>query len=174
MPPKGGDYFPLTYGDFDRTSPRWSPDGNRIAFISNETGDTTLWLFHWFGGKLEQIETEKLVYKRPMGKLRVKIVDDGSGGVTAARVHLNASDGRSYAPQESWLRVDWIMYDHMDEKEYHYFHTGRRVRDRPAAGQDDAGCRQGVRVLSRRSGSDGSRRPPRGGHHPPQAARQGT
>ena len=58
MPPKGGDYFPLTYGDFDRTSPRWSPDGNRIAFISNETGDTTLWLFHWFGGKLEQIETK--------------------------------------------------------------------------------------------------------------------
>jgi hypothetical protein len=122
MPPKGGDYFPLTYGDFDRTSPRWSPDGNRIAFISNETGDTTLWLFHWFGGKLEQLKTETLVYKRPMGKLRVKILDD-KGKVTAARVHLNAADGRSYAPQESWLRVDWIMYDHMDEEEYHYFHT---------------------------------------------------
>ncbi len=122
MPPKGGDAFPLTYGEFDRTSPRWSPDGNRIAFISNETGDTTLWLFHWFGGKLEQIKTEKLVYKRPMGKLRVKIIDD-TGKVTAARVHLNAADGRSYAPQESWLRVDWIMYDHMDKEEYHYFHT---------------------------------------------------
>ena len=123
MPPKGGDAFPLTYGDFDRTSPRWSPDGSRIAFISNETGDTTLWLFHWFGGKLERIKTEKLVYKRPMGKLRVKIVDAGTGKVTAARVHLTAADKRSYAPQESWLRVDWIMYDHMDEEEYHYFHT---------------------------------------------------
>ena len=123
MPPKGGDAFPLTYGDFDRTSPRWSPEGNRIAFISNETGDTTLWLFHWFGGKLEQIKTDKLVYKRPMGKLRVKIVDAETGATTAARVHLNAADGRSYAPQESWLRVDWIMYDHVDDEEYHYFHT---------------------------------------------------
>ena len=123
MPPKGGDAFPLTYGDFDRTSPRWSPDGDRIAFISNETGDTTLWLFHWFGGKLEQIRTEKLVYKRPMGTLRVKIVDAETGRPTAARVHLNAADGRSYAPPESWLRVDWIMYDHVDEEEYHYFHT---------------------------------------------------
>ena len=147
MPPKGGDYFPLTYGDFDRTSPRWSPDGNRIAFISNETGDTTLWLFHWFGGKLEQIETKKLVYKRPMGKLRVKIVDDGTGGVTAARVHLNAADGRSYAPQESWLRVDWIMYDHMDEKEYHYFHTDGEFEIDLPPGKTTLGIAKGFEFL---------------------------
>ena len=147
MPPKGGDYFPLTYGDFDRTSPRWSPDGNRIAFISNETGDTTLWLFHWFGGKLEQIETKKLVYKRPMGKLRVKIVDDGTGGVTAARVHLNAADGRSYAPQESWLRVDWIMYDHMDEKEYHYFHTDGEFEIDLPPGKTTLGVAKGFEFL---------------------------
>ena len=147
MPPKGGDYFPLTYGDFDRTSPRWSPDGNRIAFISNETGDTTLWLFHWFGGKLEQVETRKLVYKRPMGKLRVKIVDDGTGGVTAARVHLNAADGRSYAPQESWLRVDWIMYDHMDEKEYHYFHTDGEFEIDLPPGKTTLGVAKGFEFL---------------------------
>ena len=147
MPPKGGDYFPLTYGDFDRTSPRWSPDGNRIAFISNETGDTTLWLFHWFGGKLEQIEPKKLVYKRPMGKLRVKIVDDGTSGVTAARVHLNAADGRSYAPQESWLRVDWIMYDHMDEKEYHYFHTDGEFEIDLPPGKTTLGVAKGFEFL---------------------------
>ena len=38
---------------------------------------------------------------------------------------------------------------------------GRRIRDRPAAGQDDAGRRQGFRVLSGRSGSDGSGGPSR-------------
>ena len=59
MPPKGGDIFPLTYGEFDRTTPRWSPDGNRIAFISNETGDTSLWLFHWFGGRMEASEDRR-------------------------------------------------------------------------------------------------------------------
>ena len=123
MPPQGGDVFPLTYGDFDRTSPRWSPDGSRIAFISNETGDTSLWLFHWFGGKMEQVHIEKLVHKRPMGRLRVKVLDADTGKPMRARVHLNASDGRAYAPAESWFRADWLMFDHMDKSEYHYFHT---------------------------------------------------
>lgn len=122
MPPGGGDPFPLTYGEFDRTSPRWSPDGSRIAFISNETGDTSLWLFHYFGGKLEHLAIETLDYARPMGRLHVRVVDE-NGAPTPARVHLNASDGRSYAPRESWLRVDWLMFDHMDDSEYHFFHT---------------------------------------------------
>jgi Tol biopolymer transport system component len=123
MPPKGGDVFPLTYGDFDRTTPRWSPDGSRIAFISNESGDTSLWLFHWFGGKMERVPIEKLAYKRPMGRLRVRVTDAATGKPMRARVHLNAADGRAYAPTESWFRADWLMFDHMDQREYHYFHT---------------------------------------------------
>jgi TolB protein len=122
MPPQGGDIFPLTYGEFDRTSPRWSPNGNRIAFISNETGDTSLWLFHWFGGRLEQVKIGNLEYKRSMGRLRVRINDE-TGRPVRARVHVNASDGRSYAPDGSWYRADWLMFDHMDQSEYHYFHT---------------------------------------------------
>ena len=127
MPPKGGDIFPLTYGEFDRTTPRWSPDGTRIAFISNQTGDTTLWLFHWFGGKLEQVEVKNLDYRRAMARLHVRVTDE-SGRPTRARVHLNAADGRAYAPAGSWYRADWLMFDHMDQTgpdrgEYHYFHT---------------------------------------------------
>jgi Tol biopolymer transport system component len=122
MPPKGGDAFPLTYGDFDRTTPRWSPDGTRIAFISNETGDTTMWLFHWFGGRLEQVKIDSLRYRRPMGHLHVR-VNDETGKPTRARVHLNAANGRAYAPSGSWFRADWMMFDHMDRSEYHYFHT---------------------------------------------------
>jgi TolB protein len=122
MPPKGGDVFPLTYGEFDRTTPRWSPDGNRIAFISNETGDTSLWLFHWFGGRMEQVKVVKLEYKRSMGRLHVRIHDE-NGKPVRARVHLNAADGRAYAPDGSWYRADWLMFDHMDQSEYHYFHT---------------------------------------------------
>ncbi|MCC6590473.1 MAG: CehA/McbA family metallohydrolase [Bryobacterales bacterium] len=123
MPPNGGDAFPLTYGEFDRTTPRWSPDGNRIAFISNETGDTALWLWHWFGGRMEQIKIDKLAYKQAMGKLHVRVLDGASAKPIRARVHLNAADGRAYAPTESWFRADWLMFDHMDKSEYHYFHT---------------------------------------------------
>jgi hypothetical protein len=123
MPPQGGDVFPLTYGDFDRTTPRWSPDGSRIAFISNQGGETSLWLFHWFGGKLDPVKIERLEYKRPMEKLRVRVLDAATGRPMRARVHLNAADGRAYAPFESWFRADWLMFDHMDRSEYHYFHT---------------------------------------------------
>ena len=33
-----------------------------------------------------------------------------------ARVHLNAADGRAYAPNKSWFRADWLMFDHMDQQ----------------------------------------------------------
>ena len=123
MPPGGGDAFPITYGEFDRTTPRWSPDGTRIAFVSNQTGDTSLWLWHWFGGRMEQVKVERLVHKRTMGKLRVRVLDAATRRPMRARVHLNAADGRAYAPTESWFRADWLMFDHMDKSEYHYFHT---------------------------------------------------
>ncbi len=124
MPPTGGDAFPLTYGDFDRTTPRWSPQGDRIAFISNQTGDTSLWLWHWFGGRMEQVQIEDLHYRREMSTLRVRVLDKDTGKPMRARVHLKAADGRAYAPTESWFRADWLMFDHMDQEgEYHYFQT---------------------------------------------------
>jgi len=45
MTAEGGDVFPLTYGDFDATAPRWSPDGGRVAYVSNEFGDTAMIFF---------------------------------------------------------------------------------------------------------------------------------
>jgi len=32
MPAKGGDAFPISYGDWDETNPRWSPDGNSSPY----------------------------------------------------------------------------------------------------------------------------------------------
>ena len=147
MPPNGGDIFPLTYGDFDRTTPRWSPDGSRIAFISNQTGDTTLWLFHWFGGRLEQVKVEKLEYRRPMGRLHVR-VNDETGKPVRARVHLNAADGRAYAPAGSWFRADWLMFDHMDRSEYHYFHTAGEFDIDLPPGRTTLGFSRGFEYLT--------------------------
>ena len=36
---KGEATLPLTFGEFDVTQARWSPDGRRVAYISNESGN---------------------------------------------------------------------------------------------------------------------------------------
>src|SRR6185295_1525286 len=56
MTAEGGDVFPLTYGDDDATSPRWSPDGTSIAYISNASGNTSLWTIAVPGGRRQPIE----------------------------------------------------------------------------------------------------------------------
>ena len=41
----GSDHRPLTHGGSDR-SPRWSPDGSKLLYLSAEEGSSQLWV-HW-------------------------------------------------------------------------------------------------------------------------------
>jgi acylaminoacyl-peptidase len=40
----GSGHRPVTSGKFLDVSPRWSPDGTRLAFVSNRTGASQIWL----------------------------------------------------------------------------------------------------------------------------------
>lgn len=42
---KSGDHRPLTSGDNNARSPRWSPDGKRLAYVSSEEGSSQLYMF---------------------------------------------------------------------------------------------------------------------------------
>ncbi|HET9329635.1 MAG TPA: hypothetical protein VFO23_03840, partial [Steroidobacteraceae bacterium] len=64
MPAGGGEPLPLTYGDWDETGPRWSPDGRQIAFISNRAGDTQLRLLQLPGGSSRALEADERQYLR--------------------------------------------------------------------------------------------------------------
>ncbi len=55
LPAGGGDAFPIAYGDWDMTYPRWSPDGRRIAFISNKSGGTEIDLIEVPGGLVQTL-----------------------------------------------------------------------------------------------------------------------
>ena len=54
------DAFQLTRGDKSATSPRWSPDGQWVGFLSERGGDKrNLFRIRVAGGEAEQLTTEK-------------------------------------------------------------------------------------------------------------------
>ena len=122
MPADGGDAFPISYGEFDNTCPRWSPDGWKIAFISNRSGNTSLWVQAIPGGAQTQIVPRERKYLRPTGRISLKVVD-GLGKRLAARVFVTASDGRAYAPDDAWMQADDAFDRRERSFEAHYFNT---------------------------------------------------
>ncbi|HET8712923.1 MAG TPA: CehA/McbA family metallohydrolase [Gemmatimonadales bacterium] len=122
MTSEGGDPFPLTYGDFDATAPRWSRDGTRIAYISNEGGNTALWVIEIPGGKKTRINAPERRYKGAVGTLRLSIVDE-RGRAAPARVSVTTPEGRGYAPDDAWRHADEAFDRTERQFEYPYFHA---------------------------------------------------
>ena len=122
IPSEGGYAFPLSYGDFDNTNPRWSPDGKRIAFISNRTGNTTLWTQEVLGGRQAELVAKEKHYLKPTGRLTIKVVD-AAGHPTPARIFLTGEDGRAYAPDDAWICAEDNFVRSERPFESHYFHT---------------------------------------------------
>ncbi|OAT83110.1 peptidase [Bacillus sp. MKU004] len=57
LEPGTGKTAQWTFGKEKVSSPRWSPDGGRIAFISNRTGNPELYVMNRNGGEAEQVTT---------------------------------------------------------------------------------------------------------------------
>jgi TolB protein len=126
MPANGGDAFPISYGDWDETYARWSPDGKRIAFISNRNGNTELWIQEFPGGGQRQILATDRKYLKPHGRVEIEVFD-GDGKATAARVSVTDAAGRFFAPRDAWISGA----DGFDRKESgfepHYFPAGGKA-----------------------------------------------
>ncbi len=55
----GSDHRPLTTGKFVESQPRWSPDGKRIAYLSNKDGAPQVYV-RWLDGGLTQPVTNTM------------------------------------------------------------------------------------------------------------------
>ncbi len=102
MPANGGDAFPISYGDWDETYARWSPDGKRIAFISNRNGNTELWVQEFPGGGQRRIDATERKFLRPHGRIEIEVVG-GDGKPTPARVSVTDATGKFFAPRDAWI-----------------------------------------------------------------------
>jgi len=142
MPVAGGNAFPLSYGDFDNVNPRWSPDGTRIAFISNRGGNTSLWTQEIPGGAQSQIVPTDKHYLRPMGRLAIQVLDS-SGRATPARIFVTGEDGRAYAPDDAWTYADDSFVRSERPFEAHYFHASGKVKLTVPAGRVDVEVMKG-------------------------------
>ncbi|HEY4367084.1 MAG TPA: CehA/McbA family metallohydrolase [Steroidobacteraceae bacterium] len=117
----GDATLPLTFGDFDITQARWSPDGRRVAYISNEGGNTSLWVQEVVGGKRTRIEARQRQYRQAMVPVRVRATDE-QGQAMPARFSVVGSDLRSYGPDDHWVHADDGFDPQRQHEETRYFH----------------------------------------------------
>src|ERR1051326_4821812 len=128
----GGDPLQLTYCECDHTAPRWSPDGGRIAFVSNEEGNPSLRVGTVPGGAVETVAQKTRRYLHATGTLRI-VVTDPAGTPIAARLSVTGPDGRGRAPDGAWRHADDGFARSERKFERTYFHaTGRATLTLPA------------------------------------------
>jgi hypothetical protein len=64
-----------------------------------------LCLLETYGGEKRRVPIQSRRWRRPMGMVRVRVLDEETGRPTAARIYAPASDGKFYAPAGAYSRV---------------------------------------------------------------------
>ena len=144
--PDGAAPLPLTFGEFDLSSARWSPDGKRIAYISNEHGNTALIVQEAVGGARTSIAAGTRRHRAPQARLTLDIRDE-HGRSIPARVAVLGSDARAAAPDDAWMHADDGFDRARQATETHYFHCASPCSLDVPAGATAVWVQHGFRYL---------------------------
>jgi Tol biopolymer transport system component len=120
--PLAGEPFQLTHGDWDAINPRWSPDGRRLAYVSNASGQPALVVRDVAGGAQRPIVAARRRWRAPVGTLRLTVVDAATGAPVPARASVRLADGRHVAPDQAWMHGDDGFDRSQRRVEFNYFH----------------------------------------------------
>jgi dipeptidyl aminopeptidase/acylaminoacyl peptidase len=96
----GSRSFQLTHDTRSARSPRWSPDGKVIAFVSNRSGRGNIWLARIDGGEAEQLTD----FKTDVGTFRWS--NDGQRIAFTAPVDTSTRDEQRHKAKEDWRVMD--------------------------------------------------------------------
>jgi hypothetical protein len=144
--PDGAAPLPLTFGEFDLGAARWSPDGERIAYISNEHGNTSLVVQDVVGGARVPITPNRRRYSDAQARLTIDIRDE-QGRTVPARVAVLGSDRRAAAPSSAWMHADDGFDRARQDSETHYFHCASPCTLDAPAGDTSIWVQRGFRNL---------------------------
>jgi dipeptidyl aminopeptidase/acylaminoacyl peptidase len=104
------------------TNPRWSPDGGRLAFVSNRSGWRELYLLDPASGQVEQLtheahDVQGFAWSRDGGRIAFILNRDGAGDLCLLRLQdrvvrtLRAAQGwhafPQWSPDGAWLTVEF-------------------------------------------------------------------
>jgi Tol biopolymer transport system component len=89
----GSDQRDLTPDNYRHAWPRWSPDGQRIAFTSRRTGDYELWIINRDGSGLRQLSQSGGGHYAPWS---------ADGSMIAYSIHTPKNDCVIINPDKTW------------------------------------------------------------------------
>jgi TolB protein len=116
---QGGEPIELTSDrEHHEMSPVPSPDGNRFAFVAFRAGVPRLFTADIAGGRQSTWREVRITSRRATtatGRIKIR-VRGTDGRPMPARLYVDGSDGRSYAPEGAFHRAMMVT-------DRHYFHT---------------------------------------------------
>jgi dipeptidyl aminopeptidase/acylaminoacyl peptidase len=133
VPANGGEVRQLTTAKRANHSPRWSPDGRSIAFISTRDGESQIWTIGVGGGEASKVSTVST------GVSGLQWSPDGKWFAFSSEVYADCPDddcNQKRNEQMEKTKVKAKLFDRLPYRVFNYWKDGKRSHlfVMPAAG----------------------------------------